>query len=292
MNNEIVAIYCLCDDILKVMNHSSDGQQQMSDAEVMTTAIVAAMYFCGNFEQSRKYLSSPNYIPKMLSKSRLNRRLHRVEPMLVTVFEILGQVWKQLNSDDVYSIDSFPISVCDNIRISRSKLYDGEEAYRGYQASKKRYFYGICLGLFLGWGTQPERLRKIHLMVTEAGEPVEFFLTPGSFADVKGLKVFPFALPEGSVVYADKAYTDYDVEDLLLEAENIQLSAMRKRNSRRPVPAYVQFVQHYKRKIIETSGSLISRLLPKSIHAVTSKGFELKIMLFVLALSVNLWVAT
>jgi hypothetical protein len=37
---------------------------------------------------------------------------------------------------------------------------------------------------------------------------------------------------------------------------------------------------------------LISQFLPKSIHAVTAKGFELKTMLFVLALSVNLWVAT
>jgi hypothetical protein len=276
MNNEIVAIYCLCDDILQAMNHRSDGQQQMSDPEVMTTAIVAARYFGGNFEQARKHLSEPHYIPKMLSKSRLNRRLHRVEPILLTVFEALGQIWKQLNPEAVYCIDSFPISVCDNIRISRSKLYEGAEAYRGYQASKKRYFYGV----------------KIHLMVTEAGEPVEFFLTPGSFADVKGLKVFPFALPEGSVVYADKAYTDYAVEDLLLEAEKIQLSALRQRNSQRPVPAYVQFVQHYKRKVIETSGSLISQFLPKSIHAVTSQGFELKIMLFVLALSVNLWVAT
>jgi Transposase DDE domain len=276
MNNEIVAIYCLCDDILKAMNHHSDEQQQMSDAEVMTTAIVAAIYFGGNWEKARKQLSEPYYIPKMLSKSRLNRRLHRIEPMLLTVFEVLGQAWKQLNLEDVYSIDSFPISVCDNIRISRSKLYDGEEVYRGYQASKKRYFYGV----------------KIHLMVTATGEPVEFFLTPGSFADVKGLKIFPFALPEDSIVYADKAYTDYEVEDLLLDADKIQLSAMRKRNSRRPVPAYVQFVQHYKRKVIETSGSLISQFLPKSIHAVTSKGFELKIMLFVLALSVNLWVAT
>jgi predicted aspartyl protease len=67
---------------------------------------------------------------------------------------------------------------------------------------------------------------------------------------------------------------------------------MHQRNSRRPVPVYVQFVQHYKQKIIETSGSLISQFLPKSIHAVTSKGFELKIMLFVLALSFNLLLAT
>jgi hypothetical protein len=52
------------------------------------------------------------------------------------------------------------------------------------------------------------------------------------------------------------------------------------------------FLLHYKRQVIETSGSLLSQLLPKSIHAVTAKGFEIKVMLFVLAFSVNLWVAT
>jgi hypothetical protein len=51
------------------------------------------------------------------------------------------------------------------------------------------------------------------------------------------------------------------------------------------------------KKLLDTNSmilivSLISQLLPKSIHAVTAKGFELKVMLFVLALSVNLWVAT
>jgi len=276
MNDEIVAIYCLCDDILKAINHRGDIQQQMSDAEVMTTAIVAMLYYGGNFEKARKAMSEPQYIPNMLSRSRFNRRLHRIEAMLLTLFEILGQVWKQLNTASIYSIDSFPIPVCDNIRIPKSKLYDGDEAYRGYQASKKRYFYGV----------------KVHLMVTETGEPVEFFLTAGSFSDVRGLRVFSFDLPEGSTVYADKAYNDYEIEDLLLEAENIKLSAIRKHNSKRPVPDYVQFLQHYKRKVIETSGSLLSQPLPKSIHAVTAKGFELKVMLFVLALSVNLWVAT
>ncbi|WP_181016138.1 hypothetical protein [Pseudanabaena sp. BC1403] len=106
------------------------------------------------------------------------------------------------------------------------------------------------------------------------------------------MRVFSFALPEGSVVYADKAYNDYKIEDLLFESENIKLSAMRKSNSKRPVPSYVQFLQHHKRKVVETTSSLISQLLPKSIHAVTSKGFELKVMLFVLALSVNLWGVT
>jgi len=38
---------------------------------------------------------------------------------------------------------------------------------------------------------------------------------------------------------------------------------------------------------VETTGSLIARLLPKSIHAVTAKGFELKVALFVFACSIN-----
>ena len=87
MNDEIVAIYCLCDDILRAMNHQGDIQQQMSDAEVMTTAIVAVQYFGGNFEKASKDLSEPKYIPKMLSRSHFNRRLHRVEPMLLDLLQ-------------------------------------------------------------------------------------------------------------------------------------------------------------------------------------------------------------
>ncbi|MBD2189615.1 hypothetical protein [Pseudanabaena mucicola] len=77
------------------MNHQGDRQQQMSDAEVMTTAIVAVLYFGRNFEKARKDLSKPQYIPKMLSRSRFNRRLYRVESMLLMLFECLRQAWKQ-----------------------------------------------------------------------------------------------------------------------------------------------------------------------------------------------------
>jgi len=54
----------------------------MSDAEVMTTAIVAALYYGGNIQRARKHLKAEGYIPKMLSKSRLNRRLHRIHDFL------------------------------------------------------------------------------------------------------------------------------------------------------------------------------------------------------------------
>ena len=38
MDTQIVAIYCICDDILKGLHHTEDKQCQMSDAEVMTTS--------------------------------------------------------------------------------------------------------------------------------------------------------------------------------------------------------------------------------------------------------------
>jgi Transposase DDE domain len=272
MDTQIIVVFCLCADMLKSLHHYEDRQCQMSDAEVMTTAIIAMLYFKGNFRLASQYLYEHRYIPNMVSRSRFNRRLHRIADLFLTLFLQLGETWKNLNEKSVYVIDSYPIAVCDNYRIRRSKIYHGED-FRGYIASKKRYFYGL----------------RIHMLVTEQGEPVEFFLEPGAFSDTSALALYNFDLPEGSFVTGDKAYNDYTIEDLMREA-GIELIPLRKKNSLRPVPAYMTYFQARIRKIIETTGSLIERLLPKSIHAVTAKGFAIKVALFVLACSINfLW---
>lgn len=268
MDDSVLARYCLCDDLLKALLHQEDPQRQMNDAEVMTTAVVAALYFGGNFERARLLLASPHYIPGMLSKSQFNRRLHALRDLLLMVFKVLGETFKQLNATSLYIIDSFPVAACDNIRISRDKRF-GSEKFRGYTASKRRYFYGV----------------KIFLLTAAKGEPVEMFLVPGATADVVALDVFDFNLPSQSTVYGDSAFTLYAVEDLLRETEEIDLSPMRKKNSKRPASASLAYLQAVGRKQVETAGSMIERLLPKSIHAVTAKGFTLKVFLFVLAYS-------
>jgi len=270
MDEHIIAIYCLCDDLLRALQHREDPQCEMSDAEVMTTAIVAATDFRGNFEKARQYLHAPAYIPRMLSKSRFNRRLHRIRALFLTLFSALGETWKALDVASTYSVDTFPIPVCDNYRIRRCRIYRGEQ-YRGYIASKRRFFYGV----------------KVHLLVTQDGQPVEFFLTPGAWSDVGCLDGFAFDLPAGSTVYADRGYTNYGFEDQLHEATGITLMPMRKSNAKRQFPVWMQYLQHYYRKRIETTGSLLERLLPKAIHAVTAIGFELKVVLFVLAASIS-----
>lgn len=269
MDSQIVAVYCLCDDLLKALYHCEDQQCQMSDAEVMTTAIVAALFFGGNHERARSFLQEAGYIPRMLSKSRFNRRWHRLEDRFWALFHSLGETWKQLNEEDIYVVDSFPIVVCDNYRIQRCRIYEGE-AWRGYQSSKKRFFYGL----------------KVHLLITKTGQPVEFFLTPGSYSDTPTLKRYWFDLPEGSTITGDKAYNDYGPEDLLKEL-GLELVPLRKKNSKRALKPWVHYLMSSYRKLIETTGSLLEQLLPKHIHAVTAAGFEMKVAIFVLACSIN-----
>jgi hypothetical protein len=144
MDEQIIATYCLCDDLLKAMHHHADAQCKMSDAEVMTTALTAALFFRGTLESARMMLKQYGYIPQMLSKSHFRRRLHRLKETFLLLFQLLGAVWKKLNAEAIYVIDSLPIAVCDNIRISRAKLY-AEDRFRGYLPSKKRYFYGLKL---------------------------------------------------------------------------------------------------------------------------------------------------
>ena len=120
MDDKILAVYGLSADILQALGHAEDPHQKMSDAEVITTGLVAMLFFRGNFEAARALLCTPGYMPHMLSRRRLNRRLHRLTDLFVMVFDLLGCTWKQLNTESVYVIDSFPVVACDNYRIPRA----------------------------------------------------------------------------------------------------------------------------------------------------------------------------
>ncbi|MYA56885.1 IS982 family transposase [Candidatus Poribacteria bacterium] len=269
MDLTIVAVYTICDDLLISLGHQDDPRAKMSDAEVMTTALIAARYFGGNQQTACAALKTLGYIPNMLGHSRFNRRLHQVSEHFQTLFQVLAEGFKAENSENIYSIDTFPVAVCDNIRISRSHLYQGPD-WHGRIASKRRYFYGL----------------KAHLMVTETGKIVEAFFTPGRCSDVLGLRCYAFDLPQGSVVYADKAYCNYGIEDALA-ASGISLKPIRKKNAKRQYPPHEVYLQHFHRKRVEVTNSLIEQLFPKSIHAVTAVGFELKVFLFIIATSIR-----
>ena len=55
MDTQIVFVYCLCDDLLKALQHWEDPQYRGSDAEILTTALVAALYFGSHFQRAHEF---------------------------------------------------------------------------------------------------------------------------------------------------------------------------------------------------------------------------------------------
>ena len=122
MDDHILAIYCVCHDFLKALHHREDRQQKMTDAEVMTTALVALGFFGGNFAHARALLGTTHYIPTMLRRRRLTRRLYQLQHLFATLCALVGQPWNELNGESIYIIASFPVAVGDNYRIPQAHL--------------------------------------------------------------------------------------------------------------------------------------------------------------------------
>ncbi len=271
MEAKVIVAYVVCDDVIKNLKIQDDPQARMSLSEVMTTAIVSAIEYSGNLEKARMALNKKYYIPNMLSKSQLNRRLHKIDKSLWdAVLKALFVEFKKQNICNEFIIDSCPIAACKLARRKQNKVYC-EKEYFGYCASQEEYFIGL----------------KLHMICDVNGNPVELFLQPGSKSDIASFRRMSINLPKNSSIYADKAYNDYNFEDMLIQQKQIHLLPIRKKNSKRRGGGFMAKIRRKKRKIIETAFSCIKRLMPRSIHAVTKKGFELKVTLFVLAYAFN-----
>jgi hypothetical protein len=265
-----VALYCIVDDLLKAVGHRDDRRRAMTDAEVLTTALLAAHCFGGNAEHARRFLQETGLMPRMLSRSRLNRRLHAVAELAYTLFHQLGAALKELSVSTTYLLDSSPVAACDNIRIERARILRGAQ-WRGRSAAHRRYFYGV----------------KVQVVTTGEGVPVEFAFLPGSANDVRGLGVLPLDLPEGSELFMDSGYTDYASEDAAAELDGVAFAVQRRRGSRRWDEPWRAYYKQLMRKRIETAFSQLTAMFPRHIHATSFRGFLLKVSWFVIAYALD-----
>ena len=61
MIDNVVALYSIMDDLLKAIGHREDLREELTDAEVITTALTAALYFGGNLETSRDFMMETGF---------------------------------------------------------------------------------------------------------------------------------------------------------------------------------------------------------------------------------------
>lgn len=271
MEMQIIAIYCLLDDYIQSIGYQDWPNVKLSTAEVMLINIVGMRFFYGNVEIAREFLVEHRYMGNQLTKSALNKRIHQIPvEWWGEILEFIQRLKNKGNLPLEYIVDAFPVSVCRNIRIRNCRIYQGEE-FRGYNASKREYFYGL----------------KVTVIASQDGCPLRVMLCPGREHDSVPFKLMERNLPPGSEIYGDSAYVDYMYQDKLEETEKIRLIVEPKSNSLRPIDLHDFVNLKHIRKFIEGAFGVISRLMPRKIHAVTPQGFEIKILGFLVAAATN-----
>jgi Transposase DDE domain len=260
----IVTVYVVIDDVMRALGHRSHPLARLSDAEVLTVAVVAAKYFQNHHERALQVMQGVGYLSGPLSASRFNRRLHALSDWLRLLLEALGAVFAR---GEAFLIDSLPLPVCRRGRARRCRKVRGAE-YCGYCAAKREKVFG--------W--------RLHLVCTLAGVPVAFDLLPASLHDLTPMHELTAGLAAGASVYADKAYNSAADEASILADTGVRLAPQRRANMRPNLWADKLAIREC-RKRIESLNSQLEAMGVQRLRARTNAGFELKVHASLLALA-------
>lgn len=259
----IVTIYVVIDDTLKAMNYQDESRTNLTSAEILTVAVVAAQQFQNHHERALGVLHQAGYIPRF-SISRFNRRLHALSAVLEAVLTILSDL---LTAGSVFVIDSLPVPVCKRVRARRCRKVHGE-AFYGYCAAKDEHFFG--------W--------QLHLVCDGHGIPIAFDLLPARWDELVPLQHLLAVLSPGSQVVADKGYiSDYD-QQLAYIHGGVRLIPKQRSNMRGNTAEDAHLIRRF-RPIIETLNSQLEKMGIQRLHARTHIGFSLKVLASLLAVT-------
>ena len=131
---------------------------------------------------------------------------------------------------EIAYVDSTPIKVCHNRRISRHRVFDGL-AERGKHSMG--WFYGF----------------KLHLIVNEKGEMLAFHVTPGNIDDRS--PVVAMSKQISGKLFGDRGYISQKLEEALSQ-QGINFMTTLKKNMKPRVRSQLDQLLLRKRSLIET----------------------------------------
>ena len=129
-------------------------------------------------------------------------------------------------------IDSTPVRVCKNKRIKRHKVFAGL-AQRG--KSTMGYFFGF----------------KLHIVINDKGELLNFVITPGNTDDRAPLKNSSFLKALKGKLYADKGYISKELTQILF-MDGLHLITSIRNNMKNTLMELKDKILLRKRSVIET----------------------------------------
>lgn len=262
MDKDIVTVYCLVDETVKALGIADDVRSRITNAEVLTWAYMAMVDFRGNYKRAYRYGYSMRLFAP-IEYSRLMRRINSLSFVMERLFVVFGKWFTTLHNLAVYAIDSAPVEICQITREKRCRLWQ-DVKLKGYNASKKRFFYGF----------------KLHIVATTNKEPVLCSITEGSNHDLEAAFTLLPHLPQGSVTLGDKGYVSKELETQL-KSQNIIHSPLYRSNAR--IKDKELFIKKRLRKSIETLFSTLTERFGKVIKATSIHGFITKLKMHLLA---------
>lgn len=237
---DIVALFCDVDDFCKkhepinrkqkrlVDKKRRNRKGRLSESEIITILIYFHASNYRNFKHYylnyvHKYLKG--YFPNLVS---YNRFVEIGQKVAIQLAAFLTSRFKPCTG--ISFIDSTPIAVCNNKRISRNKVFKGVAA-RG--KSTMGYFYGF----------------KLHIIVNDKGELVKALVTPGNVDDRAPVSKMTKDL--FGKLFGDKGYIKQALFENLLK-KGITFITGIKKNMKNKLMDMTDKILLRKRSIIET----------------------------------------
>ncbi|NPA37895.1 MAG: IS982 family transposase [Chlorobi bacterium] len=241
----LVGIFYIADEFCKEFYKNMEGHtltdnsgkkrrnkpSKLNDAEVITIMIAFHLggyrnlkHFYINYVQ--KHLVS--YFPQTVSYNRfVELQQKALLPMVIMLKTLrLGE------NTGISFVDSTPVRVCKNKRIFNHKVFKGI-AQRG--KSTMGYFFGF----------------KLHIVVNDKGEILNFVITPGNVDDREPLKDPSFLKNIFGKLFADKGYISKKLFETLF-VDGIKLITGLRNNMKNQVMTLSEKIMLRKRSIIET----------------------------------------
>lgn len=204
---------------------------KLSDSEIITIMIA---FHLGGFRNLKHFYINyvqvhlTNDFPETVSYNRfVELQQKALFPMVIFL-----KLMRLGDSTGISIVDSTPIRVCKNKRIFNHKVFQGIAA-RG--KSTMGYFFGF----------------KLHLIVNDMGEIINFVITPGNVDDRAPLKDGNFLNKIYGKLFADKGYVGQKLfENLFIDG--IQLITGIRNNMKNSLMSINDKILLRKRSIIET----------------------------------------
>ena len=242
--SKVTEIYCMADDFCKesalqqekYMIEDSKKKyrnkpNRMSDAEIMAILI---LFHSGGFRCFKHYYKEyvckhlKHLFPRQVSYNRfVELEKEILLPLTIFIKKVLMGTCTGISF-----VDSTPLRVCRNQRILIHKTFEGL-AERGK----------CSMGWFFGF--------KLHLIINDKGEILNFMFTPENVDDREPLKQGKFLENIKGKPCADKGYTGQALfENLFLNG--VQLVTKVKNNMKNSLMSIADKILFKKRALIET----------------------------------------